>query len=112
MDWRSNWFLFSMFSDRLDPEMMLKIEDFKVEGDEEVVSMSEFGIGELDSWKGVEGCVEAVLSAMSPFAFAPPQMLRVSRSKPRRTKRTFVVLKSAGLNVRLLVKLILRKWCS
>ena len=75
----SNWFLWSMFSDRLTPEMMLLMEDFAIEGEVDVPSMSECGIGEYDSWKGVEGCVEAVLSAIEyPFVRAPPQILRVS----------------------------------
>jgi hypothetical protein len=85
-----------MFSDRLTLGVMLLMEDFAIEGEVDVPSMIECGIGEYDSWKGVEGCVEDVLSAIEcPFARAPPQMLRVSRGKSRRTKRTFVALKSA-----------------
>jgi hypothetical protein len=40
------------------------MEDFENDGEVDVASMSELGIGENDSWKGVEGCVEAVLSAI------------------------------------------------
>ena len=39
------------------------MEGRKEEEVDEVAPMSELGFGEYDSWKGVEGCVEADISS-------------------------------------------------
>jgi hypothetical protein len=54
-----------MISDRLTPERMLLMDGVEKEGEGEVARTSELGFVEYDSWKGVEGSVEAVLSAIS-----------------------------------------------
>ena len=74
MDWMSNWFLCSIFSDRLIPEMLLLMEVAN-DGEVEVPPMSELGFDEYDSWKGVEGCVEAVLSAIVRLLVRVPRRL-------------------------------------
>ena len=69
----SKAFLCSMFSDRLIPERMLLMEEEEgeQEGEVEVAPMGELAFDGCDSWKGVEGCIEVVLSAISGKRLSP-----------------------------------------